>query len=311
MFRKKIENLKILITGGGGFIGSHLYKSLIENQNKIIIVDSFIDQERKKLPKAKLYTFDIASPRIKRIFEREKIELVFHLAGPINLRKKITDKLFNAGLKTIDGFKKILDYSCDYQIKKIIFASSGAIYDGAKIIPTPENYPVHPSSLYGLANLFFEKLLEEYYKTHKLNFSILRLSNVYGPKQWETGVIASFIVSILNNKPPIITGDGRQTRDFIYIDDVVTAFHLAATNKQNEIFNVGSGKEISINQLVKNITKILNTKTKPRYIPLKDSKETKRNALDVSKIKKELTWAPKHSLGKGLEATIKWFKSKK
>ena len=312
MFREKIRNSRILITGGGGFIGSHLYKNLIENQNKITIVDSFINQKRTSFPKAKLYSVDITSTYIKRIFKQEKPDLIFHLAGPINLRREISDPLFSAGIKTIDGFKKILDYSRNYRVKKIIFASSGGtIYEDAEIIPTPEIYPAHPSSLYGLANLFLEKLLREYSKIYKLNFSILRLSNVYGPKQWETGVIPSFIISMLNNKPPIITGDGSQTRDFIYIDDVITAFCLAATNKKNEIFNVGSGKEISIYQLVRRITKILDIRIKPKYVLLKHIKETKRSALDISKIKKELNWTPKYSLEKGLERTIEWFKDKK
>lgn len=308
----KIKNLKILITGGAGFIGTHLYQRLTENRNKIIIVDSFINKRKRNFSRAKVYATNISSSYLRRIFQKEKPDLIFYLAGPINLRRKISDPLFSAGVKTIDGFKKILDYSCDYRVKKIIFASSGgAIYEDAEIIPTPEIYPAHPTSLYGLANLFLEKLLKEYSKIYKLNFSILRLSNVYGPKQWETGVIPSFIISILNNKPPIITGDGSQTRDFIYIDDVITAFRLAATNKKNEIFNVGSGKEISIYQLVRGITKILDVKIKPKYVLLKHTKETKRSALDISKIKKELNWTPKYSLEKGLERTIEWFKDKK
>lgn len=309
--RNKIKNLRILITGGAGFIGSHLYESLTKNKNKVIIIDSFINRKRTSFPRAKLYAVDIISPYMKRIFKQERPDLVFHLAGPINLRKKITDPLFSTGLKTIDGFKKILDYSYHYQVKKIIFASSGgAIYENAKIIPTPESYPAHPMSLYGLANLFLEKLLKEYAEAYKLNFSILRLSNVYGPRQWRAGVIPSFIISILENKPLMITGDGTQTRDFIYIDDVVKAFILAANSKKNGVFNVGSSEETSIQKLIQKITEILDVKIKLKYISPKNIEETKRSALDISKIKEELNWEPRYSLEEGLKKTIEWFQTK-
>jgi len=312
MFRKKIGNLRILITGGGGFIGSHLYESLTKNRNKITIIDSFINQKRTSFPKAKLYAVDITSPYVKRIFKQEKPDLIFHLAGPINLRREISDPLFNTGFKIIGGFKKILDYSRDYRVKKIIFASSGgAIYENAKIVPTPETYQAHPFSLYGLANLFLERLLIEYSKMYRLNFSILRLSNVYGPRQWITGVIPSFIISILNFKPPKIIGDGTQTRDFVFIDDVIRALIITAKNQKNGIFNVGSGEETSIRTLINKIIEILNIKIKPKYVPLKHTEEVKRSVLTISKIRKELNWRPKYSLEGGLKKTIDWFKSQK
>lgn len=302
--------MRCLITGGAGFVGSHLADELIKKGHRVIVIDSFFGGKKQNLnPKVKLFKFDICNLKVFDVFKKERPDIVYHLAGPINLRRKINDPLFNKGFSVLDGSKRILDYSYILNIKKFIFVSSGgAIYSGARIVPTPEDYPAHPSSLYGLANLILERLLKEYYKMYKLNLIILRLSNIYGPRQWEKGVIPSFIKQILRNKSPIISGDGKQTRDFIYIDDVVRALLIAAKTKKTGIFNVGSGREISINELFKEITEILNIKIKPSYHFTEEKEETQRSVLNCSKIKKELDWEPRVDLKKGLERTIDWFK---
>ena len=304
--------MKILITGGAGFIGSHLANQLFKKGHRVVVVDNFSGGKKSFISSGiKTYELNLSSPKILSIFEKEKPEIVYHLAGPINLRNRIDSGIFESGLNFLNNFKKILDYSRTFKIKKIILASSGgAIYSQASKIPTPEDYPVKPDSIYGLANLILEKLLEEYSKIYKLNFVILRFGNIYGPKQWKTGVIPSCIISILDKKPLIIKGDGKQTRDFLYIDDATAALALALKTKNNRTFNVGSGKEISLNKLLKKINKILNTKTKPNYYP-SEEKEIQRSALDCSKIKKELGWQPETSLEKGLKQTIKWFKNNK
>ncbi len=272
--------------------------------NRVIVVD-FSDKYLN--PKVEFFKLDVCNPEVLNVFKKEKPDIVYYLAGPINLRREINDPLFNKGLDVLDGFKKILDYCHELKIKKVVFLSSGgAICSKAKIIPTSEKDSSRPSSLYGLANLILEKLLDEYYKKYKLSFIILRLSNVYGPRQWENGVVPSFIKNISENKFPVIRGDGTQTRDFIYVDDAVSALLIGGESKKTGIFNVGSGKETSLNELSKKIAKILNKKIRPKYRFARGI-EVQRSALDWSKAKKELDWKPKISLVQGLKKTIDWY----
>ena len=301
---------KYLIIGGAGFIGSYLVDSLIEQGNQVVVIDSLLTGKEENLnSKAKFLKIDVSSPEILDVFETEKPDIVYYLAGPINLRREMNDPLFNKGLDIFNGFKKALDYSRTFKVKKVVFVSSGgAVYSRANIIPTTEKDLTCPGSLYGLANLVLEKILDEYYKVYELNFIILRLSNVYGPRQWESGAVPSFIKQISKNQSLVISGDGTQTRDFIYIDDVVSALLIAGRTEKTGVFNVGSGQEISLNQLAKEITRILNRKIKRSY---GFSKEViQRSILDCSKIKEELNWEPKISLEQGLKKTIDWYNSR-
>lgn len=307
--RKK--NKTILITGGAGFIGSHLVDELVKKNHRVVVVDKLYTGNKENLnPRARFFEFDVQNQKVFDTFKKEKPEIVYYLSGPINLRRRVDDPLFKKSLDILKSLKKILDWSCISGVRKFILVSSGgAIYSEAKIIPTPENHQVSPISLYGLANLILEKFLEEYSKIYNLNFSILRLSNVYGPRQWEEGIVPSFIVSLLKNKPPIINGNGRQTRDLIYIDDVIKAMLLAGMSEETGIFNVGSGQETTADELYKKVAEILNKRIKPRY-SFHQNIGARRNALDCSKMKKTFNWRPKYSLEQGLRKTIRWFKNK-
>ena len=198
---------------------------------------------------------------------------------------------------------------CD--VKKIIFISSGgAIYQNAKEVPTNESYLAHPDSLYGLANLMIEKYIESFCGKNNMRYAFLRLSNVFGPRQWESGIVPSIIIGFLHKKNPVIYGDGTQTRDFIFIDDVVEALLLSADNMKDGIYNVGSGKEVSLNDIFKEVKNILDIKgIEPIYKEIQ-RQDTKRSALDILKIKKEANWQPKVDFGNGLVKTINWFKNK-
>lgn len=303
-----MKSMKILVAGGAGFIGSHLVDKLIEKGHKVVVVDKLYTSSKKNFnPKAKLFEFDVQNSKVFDIFKKEKPDVIYYLSGPINLRRRIDDPLFDKSLDILRSFKKILDCSRILEVKKFVFISSGgAVYPETKIVPTPENHPVSATSIYGLANLILEKFLEEYSKIYNLNFVILRLSNVYGPRQWRSGIIPSIITSFLNNEPPMINGNGKQTRDFIYVDDVVEAMIAVARISRGGIFNVGSGEEVSINELYKKTAKILNKKIKPKYLISKNI-GVRRSALNFSKIKKTLHWKPKYSLEKGLRKTIEWF----
>lgn len=295
---------KYLIIGGTGFIGSHLVDALAKRGDKVAVID-FNDKYLN--PETEFFKLDVCDPKVLNVFKKEKPDIVYYLAGPINLRREINDPLFGKSLNILDSFKKILDYCCEFKTKKVVFLSSGgAIYSNAKIIPTTEKDLTQPNSLYGLANLILEKFLDEYYRKYKLNFIILRLSNIYGPRQWESGVVPSFIKQILENKSPVINGNGTQTRDFIYISDAVSALLIAGNSRKTGIFNIGSGGETSLNELFKKIAGILNKKIRPEYRFAAEEK-VPRNALNWSKAKRELNWKPEVSLGEGLKKTIDWY----
>lgn len=300
--------MKILITGGAGFIGSNLADRLIKEGHEVVVVDRLCAGNKKNLnSNAGFFKCDVSDPKISNIFSQVRPEIVYHIAGPINLRRKIDDPILNNSLDILGGIKMVLDCCRNEFVKKIIFTSSGgAVYGGAKIVPTPENYPAHPFSLYGLACLILEKFIEEYCKHYDLEFIILRLSNVYGPRQWGSGVIPSFIVALMDNRSPIICGSGRETRDYIFIDDVVEALLLSAKNDKGGTFNVGSGREVSVNQVFEIISKILNKKINPEYISSRDT-EISRNALDCDKIKRDLSWEPRVSFFHGCEKTVRHY----
>lgn len=313
----------VLVTGGAGFIGSHLVDRLIKEGYKVIVVDNLSTGKKENLnPKAKFYKLDIQNPKISDVFKKEKPEIIFHYAAQIDLRKSVEKPIENAKINTLGSLNIIQNFISvnprSHQrkstfLKKFIFASTGgAMYGEAKIIPTPENYPGQPLSPYGIEKLTIEKYLEYYWKVFKMPYISLRLANVYGPRQnpkGEAGVVAIFCDKILSGGQPVIYGNGKQTRDFVFVDGVVEAALLAMKSKKSGVYNIGTGKETSINALFDLLKKITATNIKKVYVPAKKG-EQKRSCLDFSKAKKELGWSPKYDLEKGLYETLKWFKKK-
>jgi UDP-glucose 4-epimerase len=300
--------MKILVTGGAGFIGSHLVDALIEKGYKVIIIDNLSTGKKENInKKAKFYKIDICSPKIGEIFKKEKPKIVFHLAAQINVRKSIENPLMDAKTNIL-GSLNVLENCKKYKIKKIIFASSAGVYGEAKVFPTPEDHLVNPDSPYRIAKLTAENYLKFYKENFGLKFISLRFSNVYGPRQdskGEAGVVAIFIEKLLKGERPTIFGDGNQTRDFIFVEDAVSACLKAMEYKgKKEIFNIGTGIETSINELYKTISKLLKTKIKPKYALPKPG-DLKRSCLDISLAKRELSWEPKYNLENGLRTMIK------
>ena len=306
---------KILVTGGAGFIGSHLVDALIEKGHKVVVIDNLSTGKKENInKKAKFYKIDICSPKIGEIFKKEKPEICFHFAAQINVRKSVENPLFDAKVNILGSLNVIQNFINSQKSKiknlKFIFASTGgAIYGDAKKIPTPEDYPPNPISPYGIAKLTVENYLKFYKENFGLKFISLRFSNVYGPRQdpkGEAGVVAIFIEKLLKGEKPTIFGDGNQTRDFIFVEDAVSACLKAMEYKgQKEIFNIGTGIETSINELYKIISELLKTKIKPKYAPPKPG-DLKRSCLDISLAKRELKWESKFSLKEGLQKTIKF-----
>ncbi|MFA5050679.1 MAG: NAD-dependent epimerase/dehydratase family protein [Patescibacteria group bacterium] len=303
--------MKCLVIGGAGFIGSHLTDRLIEEKYKVAVIDNLSTGKKENLnPRAKFYQIDILSPRISKIFQKEKPEIVFHYAAQIDVRKSVENPMEDAKINILGGLN-LLENCKKFKVKKIIFASTGgAIYGDADIIPTSEDYPEFPLSPYGIAKLTIEKYLNYYCKIFGLSYIALRFANVYGPRQnskGEAGIIAIFCDKMLSGKQPIINGSGKQTRDFVYVKDVVEAAVLALKKNKVGTFNIGTSKETDINTIFKKLKELTGSKYKEIHCPEKLG-EQKRSCLTYFKAKKELGWQPKYNLDNGLRQTVEWFK---
>ena len=310
--------MKVLVTGGAGFIGSHLVDRLIEEKHQVIVIDNLSTGKRENInPKAKFYKCDIYSCKAAEIIKKEQPNIIFHLAAQINLRQSVKDPINDAKTNILGALNIILSFIETNKKRlnkcKFIFSSTGgAIYGDAKIIPTPETYKPHPLSPYGINKLTVENYLYYFYQVFGLKYVSLRYANVYGPRQnpqGEAGVIAIFIDKMLKGERPFIFGNGKQTRDFVYVKDVVEANILAMKSKKIGVYNIGTGKETDINTLFKCLSKSTKTSFKPRYRPLPLG-EQKRSCLDYSRAKQELKWTPKFPLKLGLRETIDWFQTK-
>jgi len=299
---------KILVTGGAGFIGSHIVDKYIDLGHEVFVIDDLSNGKKENLnPKARFYKIDIRDKKIGEIFAKEKPEIINHHAAQIDLRKSIKDPVLDAKINIL-GILNLLENAIKHKVKKFIFASSGgAIYGDTKNIPTCEDEKPKPLSPYAIAKLVSEQYLEFYFKVHNLPYVALRYANVYGPRQDPLGEagVAIFMSKLLTKKPPTINGDGNQTRDYIYVEDVAQANILALKDNITGLFNIGTQKETSVNELFRLISRLLNIEiTAERGSSIKG--EVKRSCLDSSKAKNILKWSPEVNLENGLKETLKW-----
>jgi len=302
---------KILVTGGAGFIASHIVDKYINLGHEVIVIDNLSNGKKENLnPKARFYKIDIRDEKIGEIFAKEKPEIVNHHAAQIDLRKSIKDPVLDAKINIL-GILNLLENAIKHKVKKFIFASSGgAIYGDAENIPTCEDEKPKPLSPYAIAKLVSEQYLEFYFKVHGLSYIVLRYANVYGPRQnplGEAGVIAIFMNKFLTKKPPTINGDGNQTRDYVYVEDVAQANILALRDNITGLFNIGTQKETSVNELFGLISGFLDIEiTAERRPGIKG--EVRRSCLDSSKAKNVLNWSPEVNLEDGPKKTLEWQK---
>jgi len=285
---------------------------LIINGHQVVVVDNLSTGKSNNINRlAKFYEIDITTDKLFDVFNKEKPDVVSHHAAQMNVRKSTIDPLFDAKINIL-GTINVLEACTKYDIKHLVFASSGGVvYGEPKNLPAKENDPTLPISPYGIAKLACEHYIRYYSSTFNLKSTILRYGNVYGPRQnpeGEAGVVAIFIGLLLMGKTPIINGDGKQTRDFIYISDSVKAHTLVIDRGIEGIFNIGTGTEISVNEILNELINLLELSVPPKYEPSKIG-EIERIVLDSSKFKKLTGWLSKVNLSQGLKETCKYFTS--
>lgn len=306
--------MKILVTGGAGFIGSQVVDKYIEEGHTVIVIDSLVTGHKKNLhPKATFYKCDITSPTVREIFQKEKPDIVNHHAAQMNVRKSIEEPMYDAQTNIL-GLINVLSCAAEVKVKKFIFISSGgAMYGDAPILPTPEETPPIPLSPYGLAKQIGEQYVQLYHRLYGMPYIILRYANVYGPRQnpeGEAGVVAIFIDNMLKGKKVTIFGEGNQTRDYVYVADIVTANSKAITRGENKTLNLGTGKEMSVVELYSIIQEVLSINEKPAFAEKRQG-EVFRGALQCAAAENILGWKPTIDVKEGIEKTVEWFKEQR
>jgi UDP-glucose 4-epimerase len=286
---------------------------LIQEGHEVVVVDNLLTGKRRNLNKeARFYKQDIQSSRLERVFSRERPLLVMHLAAQVDLRRSVEDPIFDAQVNIL-GTLNVLQQAVKYGTRKVIFASSGgAIYGEQDVFPAPESHPIRPLSPYGISKLNGEQYLAYYQRISGIQHVILRYSNVYGPRQdpeGEAGVVAIITGKMLAGEQPIINGNGRQTRDFVFVDDVVEA-NLAVIGKEVQgIYNVGTAEETTVNDLFRLLVELTNANCKELHGPAKKGEQA-RSVVDISRLRQELGWEPKVPLREGLKRTVEFFRER-
>ncbi|MEO2117619.1 MAG: SDR family oxidoreductase [Methanocaldococcus sp.] len=301
----------ILVTGGAGFIGSHIVDKLIENNYDVIILDNLTTGNKNNInPNAEFINADIRDRNLDEKINFRDVEVVIHQAAQINVRNSVENPMYDANINIL-GTINILEFMRKYDINKIVFASSVGIYGEPNYLPVDENHPINPLSPYGLSKYVGEEYIKLYNRLYGIEYAILRYSNVYGERQdprGEAGVISIFIDKMLKNQNPIIFGDGNQTRDFVYVGDVAKA-NLMALNWKNEVVNIGTGKETSVNELFEIIRHEINFKGEAIYDKPREG-EVYRIYLDIKKAE-SLGWEPEVDLKDGIKKVVNWMKNYK
>ncbi len=306
--------MKILITGAAGFIGSHIADACIEAGHAVTIIDDLSMGKKENVnPKATFVQLDIRSKELPGLFERGKFDAVVHLAAQMDVRKSVEDPLFDASVNIL-GSVNLLEQSRKCGVKKFVFASTGgAIYGEQEKFPADETHPLRPISPYGISKLSIEKYLYYYHEVFGLQYVSLRFGNVYGPRQnphGEAGVIAIFTSKMLAGEQPVINGDGKQTRDYVYVGDVVKAALFGIQHAGSGIFNVGTGIEADVNQLFGILRELTGSSCKEIHAPAKQGEQL-RSVLDTRLLQTTGSWSASMPLKEGLRKTVEFFKTQK
>lgn len=315
--------MRILVTGGAGFLGSHIVDGLLAEGHEVTVVDNLSTGKRENLnTKAEFYEMDICNSDLERVFQEGKFDYVDHHAAQIDVRHSVADPVFDARVNIL-GLLNLLENCRKYSLKGFVIASSGGVvYGEPQKLPVPEKYPKGPQSPYGVSKLASEFYLNYYAQVMGLPYITLRYGNVFGPRQdplGEAGVIAIFGLKMLKGEIPTIFGNGEQLRDYVYVGDVVQANLRAIEHLQkgfscysaggcainNFAYNIGTGKGTSVNELFALLKNTICFKGDPLYGPERTG-ELKRIYLDISKAREELGWQPEMGLYEGLQLTVNY-----
>ncbi len=303
--------MRILVTGGAGFIGSHLVDRLIREGHAVSVVDNLMTGKKKNVNReAKFYKTDIRSPRIGKILEAERPEVIAHYAAQMDVRRSVDDPIFDASVNVV-GFLNILQNAVKVGVRRILFASSGgAVYGEQETFPAPETHVTRPVSPYGITKITGEYYLFFYKQVSGLEYTAFRYGNIYGPRQdpfGEAGVVAIFTQKMLRGEQAVINGTGKQTRDYVFVDDAIEANLLALARPVTDVFNVGTGREISVNELFLKLSRLTGSKFKEVHGPARQGEQF-RSVVDASKIARVLGWEAVVSLDEGLRRTVGYFR---
>jgi UDP-glucose 4-epimerase len=302
--------MRILLTGGTGFIGSNIVVGYLKDKHEVAVVSNLSYEKRESLnKKAKFYKADIRNKEVlEKVFKDFKPEIVNHHAGHTGVKESVENPVYDAEINII-GSINVFELAVKCGVRRIIFPSTGGgLYGEPAKLPANENTPIEPISPYGVSKYCVENYLNYFKRLYGIERVILRYANVYGPRQeplGKAGVVEIFTGKILKGETPVIYGDGTQTCDYIFVEDVVRA-NILALHGQEGIYNIGTGTETSVNELIKIISKVLGREVKPEYAPPRKW-EVKRISLDIGRAKKELGFAPKCSLEEGIRRTIEWY----
>ncbi len=308
----------VLVTGGAGFIGSNLVDRLLAEDRRVVVIDdlssgrlSNLDEARRSSPGAfEFQRMDITSETVDALVKRHRPEVIVHLAAQVNVRESVADPLRDARVNVL-GTINLLEAARRHGVRKVVLATSGGCIYGEPALeelPVDEDHPGHAHSPYGASKRSAEEYLRTYQSLYGVDFTSLAFSNVYGPRQdpaGEAGVVAIFTERMLAGQPCTIFGDGEQSRDFVYVDDVVHSLALAMGRGDNDRFNIGTGERTSVNQLYRALAAATNYPHEPVYAPERDG-EVRHSSVSIRKAAEQLGWKPWTVLEEGLASTLAW-----
>lgn len=305
--------MRVLLTGGAGFIASHIADAYLERGHEVTIVDNLSSGQRENVsPKAELIVADLRDPQTVANLRGRKFDLVNHHAAQIDVRVSVADPAADAELNIVAALR-LFQAMVDDGVKKFVFASSGgAAYGEPQYVPQDEQHPVAPLSPYGCAKLAIDQYLYFFRNVHGIRATSLRYANVYGPRQrkdGEAGVVAIFAGALLDGVTPRINGDGEQTRDYVFVEDVVRANMAASELDTDGVYNVGTGVEVSVNELYRALREAIGVDTEAEHGPAKAG-EQMRSVLDGSKLRKLAGLPEPVTLDEGLRRTVEWLRSR-
>ena len=306
--------MRILVTGGAGFIGSHVADRFIELGHEVAILDDLSTGRQENVnPKAKFYEKSLLDEDLNDVIKEFSPQIIDHHAAQVNVRKSVDDPAFDARVNVLGAIRL---YQCvaEAGCGKIIYSSSGgACYGEPSNTPADENTPINPLCPYGVSKYTSEKYLELYSRLYDFRHTILRYANVYGPRQdphGEAGVVAIFSELMLDGERPSIFGDGTKTRDYVFVEDIVQANALALEGGDGGIYNVGLGREISDDEIFFAVRDALGVAIEPNYTDFRQG-EVRHIALDSTRLRNDLGWTPRYTLAQGMAKTVEYYRAKR